>query len=182
MGRRPRGESRASGSPSTAWSSRLGVERLEQARHHVDLDVQVPDGADESDLLVVALAGERDDDSVDSVLRDDRGQCSGGPSRARRPRSERRRRGSAVHEADELDPVLRMLLELAAHELADLTGADDDRVAGRSPDGGGRGPGRRSARPRRARWRGTRRRRSSEGSGRRHRRSRSRRRRATTRS
>ncbi len=36
--------------------------------------------------------------------------------------------GLGIDEADEVDPVLRMLEELAADQLADVPGADDDRV------------------------------------------------------
>ena len=41
--------------------------------------------------------------------------------------------GSAVvDEADELEAVLRVRLDLAPHELADRAGADDDRAARRA--------------------------------------------------
>ena len=72
--------------------------------------------------------GERDDHALDVEQRDDLVKRSGcaeqrevlelGPAVAR----------MRVDEADEVDAVLGVLQELARGELADVTGAEDDRV------------------------------------------------------
>ena len=73
--------------------------------------------------------GERDDHALDveqrtmiSVSRSRR------PESARCSSSGRRVAWVRVDEADEVDAVLRVLEELARRELADVAGADDDRV------------------------------------------------------
>ena len=106
----------------------LRAEDLEQARHDVDLHVELPQLADRLEQLVVARVGERDDHALDVEQRDDLRQAVGrsderqvlelGPSRPR----------VRVDEADEVDAVLRVLEELPSRELADVAGAEDDRV------------------------------------------------------
>ena len=101
---------------------------FEQARHDVDLDIEVTERMDEVEQRAVAVVRERDDDAlhivaphnVDDLLEPakQRDLVEVGAQILR----------LRIHEADEFDPELRMLLELPADKLADIAGADDDRV------------------------------------------------------
>ena len=64
------GESFAGGSPTSAQplegvDVRLRADDLEQARDHVDLDVELPELADQREQLLVRRLGERDDHALD---------------------------------------------------------------------------------------------------------------------
>ena len=56
------------------------------------------------------------------------GSCAGVPRRVRCSRSTRGFAGLGVDEADEIEAVLRVLEQLARHQLADVARADDDGV------------------------------------------------------
>ena len=89
--------------------------------------------------VVAARARARASSSVDSFekakitrstssSRTSSASCSGAPRSARWSRSSLPRLRLGVDEADEVDAVLGVLEQLARHELADVAGADDDRV------------------------------------------------------
>ena len=92
------------------------------------MDVRPPDRAQQGERLVVGRVGVGDDDPVDLALVDEAGEV-GDPAEAvlaRRP---------VVDEADEVEAVLGVRVDLAPDELADRPRADDHR-APRAHDGG----------------------------------------------
>ncbi len=106
----------------------LRTDDLEQARHDVDLHVELSQLADRPELLLVVRVGERDDHALDVEHRDDLGQPIGRPDEGEVLELGPARPRVRVDEADEVDAVLRVLEELPRRELADVAGADDDRV------------------------------------------------------
>ena len=103
-------------------------DRLEQARDEVDLDVEVAQAVDETELLLVAVVGEGDDHALHVVLADERGDV------VRRAEDRDAVEVGAhalrigIDEPDQPDPELGMLAELPPDELADVAGAHDQRV------------------------------------------------------
>ena len=127
------GDSRLGGRPTSGETlervdAGLRTDDLEQARHDVDLHVELPQLADRSELFLVVGVGERDDHALDVEHRDDLGQAVGRPDEREVLELGPARPRVRVDEADEVDAVLRVLEELPRRELADVAGADDDRV------------------------------------------------------
>ncbi len=106
----------------------LRTDDLEQARHDVDLHVELPQLANRSQQLFVVRVGEGDDHALDVEHRDDLGETLGRPEERQVLELGPARTRMCVDEADEVDAVLRVLQELPCGELADVAGADDDRV------------------------------------------------------
>ena len=106
----------------------LGADDLEQARHDVDLHVELPQLADRVEQLVVARVGERDDHALDVEQRDDLRQAVGLSDERQVLELGPPCPWVRVDEADEVDAVLRVLEELPSRELADVAGTEDDRV------------------------------------------------------
>ena len=110
---------------------RVRGEQLVVRRHDRHVDVGPAHGAQQAERLVVGRLGVGDHDPVDLLLVDDARQLGDGtqPALARRP---------VVDEADELEPVLGVRLDLALDQVADGAGADDHGAAG--PHDRGQGP------------------------------------------
>ena len=105
-----------------------GTEDVEEPGDDVDLDVEVLDLADESERLVVAIVREGDDHALDVEQLHELAQLV-------RPTQHRQvveivapLLGLRVDEPDEIDAVLVVVEDLARGQLADVAGADDDRV------------------------------------------------------
>ncbi len=85
------------------------------------------------------LLRERDDDALDVEQRDELREASGVPRTLQVLELGAALLRLRVDEADEVDAVLRVLEDLAAEQLADVTGADDDAVLDvREAEAGGR--------------------------------------------
>ena len=131
--RRDEGDRWLGGSPTTRETlegvdARLRPDDLEEPRDDVDLDVELPELADRLEQLVVRRVGERDDHALDVEQRDDLGQAVGRSDECQVLELGTARPRMRVDEADEIDAVLGVLEELPRSQLADVAGADDDRV------------------------------------------------------
>ena len=108
---------------------RLRAEHLEQARHDVDLDVELVELADRSRASLVRLLARR---RRSRARRRERRRAPAAPPAARgplrSPSPSAALAGVLVDEADDVDAVLRMLEQLRGDALADVAGADDQRV------------------------------------------------------
>ena len=117
---------------------------LEQARHDIDLDRLVAERADECERVLVALAGERDDDTLDVERARDLGQVVGLADDRQVAEVAARLLRAPIDEPDEVDAVLRVLEDLARDQLADVAGSDDHGVLlvrlGAARDGAGADP------------------------------------------
>jgi len=114
-------------------------ERLVEARHDVDLNVQLAEEPNRLEGLVVSIVREREDHPVDASFAYEARQVVGASEDLQllqiaplvlRPR---------VDEPDQPHAVFGMLEELSADHLADRSCADDDGVLdiGREPTGEG---------------------------------------------
>ena len=101
---------------------------VEQPRHDVDLHVEALQPRDELDGVLVRLGRERDHHPLDIELLDQLGQIARPAQDALAAEVVSQDARAAVDEPDEIDAVLGMLEELAADELADVAGADDECV------------------------------------------------------
>ena len=104
------------------------ADRLEQAGHQVDLNVEVAERAHEVDEKIVAVVGECDDDPLGVVAADERDDLVGRPQQRDLREIGSHRLRLRVDEPDELDAELGVLHDLAPDELTDIAGAHDDRV------------------------------------------------------
>ena len=104
------------------------ADELEEARHDVDLDVEVFELADDVEHLLVRFVREGDDHALDVEQAHDRGQALGAAEQREMLEVVAAVLGIGVDEADEVDPVLRMVQELPGDQLPDLAGADDHGV------------------------------------------------------
>jgi hypothetical protein len=103
-------------------------DHLEEARDEVDLDVEVLEGADQVEHLLVRVVREGDDHALDvEDLHHLRELLETAEQRDVREVL-RPLLGVAVHEADEVEAIFGMLAELLRDELAHVARADDDRV------------------------------------------------------
>ena len=103
-------------------------DQLESTRHDVDLYVlrsQAPH--DREDALVVVLR-KCDDDALDVELTDELRETLEWSEHRQVLEARTAIAWRVVHEADQVDSVLRVMEELPGNELADVAGADDDRV------------------------------------------------------
>ena len=104
------------------------ADELEEPRHDVDLDFQILHGAKQLERLLMRVVREGDDDALDIQQADDRREAA----RIAEHRhvlevlSAVLRLG--VDEADEIDPVLRVVEDLLREQLADVARTDDDGV------------------------------------------------------
>jgi len=103
-------------------------DELEQPRHDVDLHVERPERADQLERLALRRTGEGDHDAFDVEQVHELGEPVGPAEHGDVRQVAAQLLRLVVDEADEVEPVLRMLQELAAYELPDVTCADDDRV------------------------------------------------------
>ena len=122
------GGSPISGRPSTEWTVDPRADDVEEARDDVDLDVAVLELADQVERLLVRVAREARSRRSTSSRRTIGGSCSGAPRSVELVEVGAPLLRLAVDEADEVDPVLGVLEQLARDDLADVAGADDDRV------------------------------------------------------
>src|SRR4051794_15741215 len=103
--------------------------QVEQAWYDIELDVEVVELACRGEEVGRALVAGGDDDALDPKRLDDLAQPVGRPEDGEvlgqvvAPHL-----GAAVDEADDVEAVLRMLEELAGDQLADVAGAEDERV------------------------------------------------------
>jgi len=102
--------------------------RLEEARHDVDLNVVLADCPYELEHLLVPVSGERNYHAVDAVSTDDLADVFRGPKDRQITEITPSLLGRVVDEADQIDPIFRMLQELPANELTDVSGPHDQRV------------------------------------------------------
>ena len=125
----------SSGSPSSVVDPDLRADGLEEPRHQVDLHVVLSNRADELEHLLVAVPRESHDHTIDLVAPDDLADLVRRSEDAHIPQIAARLPWAGIDEADQVDPVFRMLEQLATDELANLTRADDERVldVGRLP-------------------------------------------------
>ena len=107
---------------------RIRPQHLEHARNDVDLDVAVLHRADHCQRLLVRVRRERDRDTVHGVLVHEFGQVGRRSEEFERLVPVRGRRGVAVDEADDPQPVLGMVSDLAGEQPGHLAGPDDDDV------------------------------------------------------
>ena len=113
-------------------------ERVEEPRDDVDLDVAARLSARTRSIVSsVGALRERDDDPLDADALDELRQVRGRADHARCECRARSSSGVVVDEADEVDAVLGMLLELARHELADRRRRRRSACAGCTRAGGG---------------------------------------------
>ena len=124
------------------------TDELVEPRDDVDLDVAVANRADDLDRSLRRIAREGDDRPARRrAWSTSSGSCSTEPSTGTSRRGPARSScGLRVDEADEVDPVLAVLEELARDELAHVAGADDHRVLEEGELRAGRPRGRRRAR------------------------------------
>ena len=106
----------------------VGRDAFEQPRNDVDPYVERRERLDEPEQLRVLLARERDHDAVDVELLASDGTSSHEPRTASDSRSSRTVPRLRIDEPDEVDAVLGMREQLAGDQLADFSGADDQRV------------------------------------------------------
>ncbi|MEZ5098363.1 MAG: hypothetical protein R3C15_00815 [Thermoleophilia bacterium] len=142
-GNRRGGRQREQGQPLDAVQPGVRADRVEQPRHDVHLDAGVLEHAEDPHPLVVGLAREGDDDALDVEPAHELLELGRLPEHrgAREVGADLPRVG--VDEAEQVDPVLAMLHQLARDELADVARAEDQRVlqveqapaAGRPGDG-----------------------------------------------
>ena len=133
------------GRPSTECTVTRGPDQLEQPRHEIDLYGEGSQLAQQHEQLVHRLVGERDDHALDVEALDDLGE-------ALRAAEDGQVLGQVaapglrlpVDESDDVEPVLRVLDQLAGDQLTDLAGAQDQRVldvgAGSLAQAAGDGP------------------------------------------
>src|SRR6266704_2509845 len=100
---------------------------LEEARHDVDLNVERLERAEEIQEIVLGVARERDDHTLDIEAAHDLRQLLGKAEHRQVMQITSALLGRSVHESEQIDPVLRMLEELSPDQLADVARADDDR-------------------------------------------------------
>ena len=125
-GRAAAGGRPTSGSPSAAWVANARRDELEEARHDVDLDI---------DVLQVRISSacsnrsrrEGDDHALDVEVLDDLRSSDGPAEHVNSPRSIAAP-SAAIDETDDVDAVLRMVESFARHRLPDVACADDQRV------------------------------------------------------
>ena len=134
----PLRRSRDAGRPGGGQSQQLetfhvvdgnhGADSLEESRNEIDVDVEVAEAVDETELVLVPIVGERDDDALDVVLADETrdvvGRAEDGDAVEIGPHA----LGIGVDEPDEPDAELGVLAELAAKKLTDVSGPDDQGV------------------------------------------------------
>ena len=108
------------------WRAR--AEGLEQPWHDVDLNIVFTESADELERLLMTVAGKRDDDPIDLVAIDNGLDLVGLPNHLGALQVPAHLFRCGVDEADHVDPVLGMLVQLAPNQLTDVTRADDHRV------------------------------------------------------
>jgi hypothetical protein len=101
------------------------VEQLEQPRHHVDCDAVVAAGADAAEQLLMAGAGEGDDDPIDFELIEHLIELIEG-AQLREALSAIGAVNVVVDEPDRLQAELGMALEPVGEPVGDDPGADDD--------------------------------------------------------
>ena len=118
----------------------LRADGLEEPRHQVDLHVVLSNRADELEHLLVAVPRESHDHTIDLVAPDDLADLVRRSEDAHIPQIAARLPWAGIDEADQVDPVLRMLDQLATDELANLTRADDRARFGRRQAAGVREP------------------------------------------
>src|SRR3954451_23603468 len=101
---------------------------VEQARHYVDLHLQVAQRTHDADERIVSLVREGEEDAIDIPCAHDLGDLS------RRPEDRQLLDVVAdllrlrIDEAEHAEAELGVLEELPRDELPDLAGPDDDRL------------------------------------------------------
>ena len=119
----------------------LGVrpDDVEEARHDVDLDVELAQRPHDAEHVRRRLLREGDDHTLDVEQRDELREPVGRAEDAQVLDLGAARLRLRVDEADEVDAVLGVLEDLAPQQLADVAGPDDDAVLDvREAEAGGR--------------------------------------------
>ena len=106
-----------------------GPMSVEQPRDDVDDHVAVAERANDVHRLAVGLVGEGDDDTIDAMLVDERPEIVELTERRDVTRLGPALERLRVDEADEIQPVFRVLTDLPRDELADLARPDHDACA-----------------------------------------------------
>ena len=104
------------------------ADRLEQPGDEVDVDRARLEAVNDLEQVLVPVVRVGDDHAVDTELVDERRQVVDAAEQTEVADVAAPHPGLGVYEADELDSVLRVLLDLAGDQLADVAGTDHDRV------------------------------------------------------
>ena len=114
--------------PLDRVDAHVRAEHVEEPRHDVDLHVELVEAPDQLQRLVVRRLRERDDHALDVERVDELRQLVAGAEHRQLAEVVLAFARVVVDEAEHVDPVLRMLQQLASHHLPDVARADDERV------------------------------------------------------